>query len=180
MKDYLKVNEEKTNQLLRKLKDQRYMNAKRNAKRNTFKFIKGLISRKWEILDIGCRDGMWLNILKGAKFNNLRGIDISEKALEIARKKGHNVVRGDAQELPFPDEEFHFVSIIHTLEHCPEPQKVLSEIKRVLKPNGRILVVVPLQKKEPVPTVWAHYHCFSSSKEVINMLVNNGFKKIYI
>lgn len=180
MKDYLEVNEKKTNELLKKLKDQRYMSAKRNAKRNTFKFIKGLISRKWEILDIGCRDGMWLNILKSAKFNNLRGIDISENALEIARSKGHNVVRGNAQELPFPDEEFNFVSIIHTLEHCPNPNKVLTEIKRVLKPNGRILVVVPLQKKEPVPTVWAHYHCFSTPKEVINMLVKNGFRKVKV
>jgi len=179
-KNYLEVNEEQTEKLLGKLKDRIYLSHKRSAKRNTFKFIKGLVSRKWEILDIGCRDGMWLNMLKNNKFKNLRGIDISAKALEIARKKGHNVVRGDAQKLPFPDEEFNFVSIIHTLEHCPEPEKVLTEIRRVLKPNGRILVVVPLQKKEPVPTVWAHYHCFSTPKEVINMLVNNGFKKIKV
>ena len=180
-KDYLKVNEEQTEKLLPKLKnDKVYIGQKRANKRNTFKFVKGLISRKWEILDIGCRDGMWLNMLKNAKFKNLRGMDISEKALEIARKNGHNVIRGNAQELPFPDEEFHFVSIIHTLEHCPEPLKVLSEIKRVLKPNGRILVVVPLQKKEPVPTVWAHYHCFSTSKEVIKMLVDSGFKKVKV
>jgi len=180
-KDYLKINEEQTEKLLPKLKsDKVYLAHKRANKTNTFKFVKGCISRKWEILDIGCRDGMWLDILRNNKFNNLRGIDISVKALEIARKKGHNVVRGDAQNLPFPDEEFHFVSIIHTLEHCPEPGKVLTEIKRVLKPNGRILVVIPLQKKEPVPTVWAHYHCFSIPKEVINMLVNNGFKKIKI
>jgi len=180
MKDYLEVNEKKTNQLLKKLKDRRYMSIKMNAKRATFQFVKGLISRKWEILDIGCRDGMWLDILKKAKFKKLRGLDISEQALEISTKKGHNVTRGDAQELPFPDEEFNFISIIHTLEHCPEPLKVLAEIKRVLKPNGRILVVVPLQKKEPVPTIWAHYHCFSTSKEVIKILIDSGFKKIKV
>lgn len=180
-KNYLEVNEQQTEKLLPKLKKDRvYIGQKRANKRNTFKFIKGLISRKWQILDIGCRDGMWLNMLKNAKFKNLRGIDISKKALEMASKKGHNVTRGDAQNLPFPDEEFNFVSIIHTLEHCPEPLKVLAEIKRVLKPNGRILVVVPLQKKEPVPTVWAHYYCFSTPKEVIKMLVDSGFKKIKV
>ena len=180
-KEYLKVNEEQTEKLLPKLKtDKVYLSHKRANKANTFKFIKGFISRKWEILDIGCRDGMWLDILKNNKFLNLRGIDISTKALEIARKKDHNVVRGDAQNLPFPDEEFNFVSIIHTLEHCPDPDRVLTEIKRVLKPNGRVLVVVPLQKKEPVPTVWGHYYCFSSSKEVINMIVRNGFKKVEV
>ena len=180
-KNYLEVNEQQTEKLLPKhKKDRVYIGQKRANKRNTFKFIKGLISRKWQILDIGCRDGMWLNMLKNAKFKNLRGIDISKKALEMASKKGHNVTRGDAQNLPFPDEEFNFVSIIHTLEHCPEPLKVLAEIKRVLKPNGRILVVVPLQKKEPVPTVWAHYYCFSTPKEVIKMLVDSGFKKIKV
>lgn len=179
-KDYLKVNEEQTEKLLKKLKDRVYISQKRRNKLNTFKFVKGLISRKWEILDIGCRDGMWLNMLRNAKFKKLRGIDISEKALAISAKRGHNVTRGDAQNLPFPDEEFNFVSIIHTLEHCPDPEKVLAEIRRVLKPNGRLLVVVPLQKKEPVPTVWGHYFCFSSPKEVINMLVKNGFKKIKV
>lgn len=180
-KNYLKVNEKQTEKLLPKLKKDRvYVAQKRANKRNTFKFVKGLISRKWKILDIGCRDGMWLDMLKKAKFKNLRGIDISKKALAIASKKGHDVTRGNAQELPFPDEEFNFVSIIHTLEHCPEPEKVLSEIKRVLEPNGRILIVVPLQKKEPVPTYWAHYHCFSTPKEVIKMLVDSGFKKIKV
>jgi len=180
LKDYLRVNEEKTNQLLKRLKDRVYLGQKRANKQNTYRFIKGLISRDWKILDVGCRDGMWLWMLHKNKFKNLFGIDISKKALEMASKKGHNVTRGDAQKLPFPDEEFNFVSIIHTLEHCPEPLKVLAEIKRVLKPNGRILVVVPLQKKEPVPTVWAHYHCFSTPKEVIKMLVDSGFKKIKV
>jgi len=179
-KEYLKVNEKKTEKLLKMLTNRVYLGQKRRNKLNTYKFVKGLISRKWKMLDIGCRDGMWMDILKKAKFKNLRGIDISEKALEIARKKGHNVVRGDAQELPFPDEEFNFVSIIHTLEHCPDPDKVIKGIKRVLKTNGRILVVVPLQKKEPVPTPWAHYFCFSSPKEVIKLLEGNGFKRIKV
>jgi ubiquinone/menaquinone biosynthesis C-methylase UbiE len=180
LKDYIEVNERKTEKLLKMLKSKVYLSQKRANKRNTFKFVKGLISRKWEMLDIGCRDGMWMDMLKKAKFKNLRGMDISEKALEIARKKGHNVTRGDAQELPFPDETFHFVSIIHTLEHCPDPNKVIAGIKRVLKTNGRILIVVPMQKKEPVPTVWAHYFCFSKPKEVIDLLVRNGFKKIKV
>ena len=180
MKDYLKVNEEKTNKLLKRLKDKIYLGQKRANKRNTYKFVKGLISRKWKILDIGCRDGMWLGMLKNAKFKHLKGVDIAENALKLSRKKGLDVSRCDAQELPFPDESFNFVSIIHTLEHCPDPDKVIKGIHRVLKPNGRILVVVPMQKKEPVPTVWAHYTCFSKPKEVIDLLEKNGFKKVKV
>lgn len=181
VKEYIKFNVEKTERLIQKIgKDKTYTRLKKANKMNTWRFVKGQINRKWDILDIGCRDGMWLDILKSNNYKKLQGMDVSEKALDMARKKGHNVLNGDAHELPFPDESFNFVSIIHTLEHCPDVEKVMREIYRVLKPNGRILVVVPLQKKEKVPTVWAHYHCFSKTREVSNLLIRNGFKKIKI
>ena len=53
-------------------------------------------------------------------------------------------VRGDAQALPFKSETFEKVSAIHVLEHVPNIIKTVEEVWRVLKPNGKFLVRVPL------------------------------------
>lgn len=46
-------------------------------------------------------------------------------------------------DLPFEDESFNAVSCISILEHVPHPLKAISELKRVLKPGGRIWVQLP-------------------------------------
>ncbi|MCX6594998.1 MAG: methyltransferase domain-containing protein [Acidobacteria bacterium] len=51
----------------------------------------------------------------------------------------------DLQALPFPDQSFDAALNIVTLEHVREPKLVLREIARVLKPGGRLLLVVPLE-----------------------------------
>ena len=50
----------------------------------------------------------------------------------------------DIQLLPFPDEQFDFVFASHVLEHIPDDGKALSEIHRILKPNGIAILPVPI------------------------------------
>jgi len=50
---------------------------------------------------------------------------------------------GDAEKLPFPNEYFDVVLCIETLEHLMEPPKAANEIKRVLKPSGKIILTTP-------------------------------------
>ena len=52
---------------------------------------------------------------------------------------------GDLARLPFPDATFDAALNIVTLEHVPEPLAVLQELARVLRPGGRLLIVVPQQ-----------------------------------
>ena len=72
------------------------------------------------------------------------GLDFSSEALEIARRKVPNVEfhQGDAQELPFADETFDAAVCGYGLLHVPEPEKALSEMRRVLRPGGRMAVSV--------------------------------------
>lgn len=56
---------------------------------------------------------------------------------------GKEGVEGDAHALPFPDKSFDFVLITETLEHCHSPQRVMDEIRRVLKPKGHCVGSVP-------------------------------------
>lgn len=70
------------------------------------------------------------------------GIDPSEKMLEIARLRGFNVKQGVGERIPFPDESFDVVLAMTSLEASREPDLFLSEMQRVAKPSGKIVVAV--------------------------------------
>ena len=179
--NYINVNVKMTKKLLAKLEDDVYVYAKKRNKLNTYKFIEGIIDRNSRVIDIGCRDGLWMEILFDNGYTDLFCIDVCKEALQISAQKGFCVDLCDAQDLyRYDAKKYDFVSIIHTLEHCPDVDLVLKGIKRLLKHSGYLLVVVPIQKKEPVPTIWAHYHCFSSAEEVMKHIENCGFEKIKI
>ena len=99
------------------------------------------------VLDIGCGRGLLLQTLRkytrsGTK---LYGIDISPKLVELAsiNNPGAKIVVGDAEKLPYPDNMFEFVFMTEALEHMLDFDKVLSEIRRVLRPKGIFVVTVP-------------------------------------
>lgn len=96
-----------------------------------------------EALDLGAGTGnysLWL----ADQGVHVTGLDPSREMLAIAREKdGDKKVRwveGDAHDLPFMDGSFHLVISVTALEFMKEPQKVLREAMRVLKPGGRIVL----------------------------------------
>ncbi len=93
------------------------------------------------VLDVGCGTGVYAKALlkRGAV---VYGIDISEKEIEIARKwcKNGNFVVGTASKLPYPDKSFDVVLMALMFTHLDEMDKALEEVRRVLKPHGRLIV----------------------------------------
>ena len=91
-------------------------------------------------LDLGCGTGEMMRlILQQNKDKSLYGIDLSEKMLEVAKEKlgNHvNLILSDSEQLPFSDSFFDVVYCNDSFHHYPAPDKVLSEVYRVLKPNG--------------------------------------------
>jgi SAM-dependent methyltransferase len=61
----------------------------------------------------------------------------------IVDKKKENYFEADAGDLPFEADTFNFLISAHCLEHCPNTIKILEEWKRVLKPNGNIILILP-------------------------------------
>jgi ubiquinone/menaquinone biosynthesis C-methylase UbiE len=93
-----------------------------------------------KVLDIGVGTGIFASELMkyGA---DITGIDVSEKMLELARSKGvNNVFIGNAESLDFPDESFDLVISITALEFIKAPEKAISEMVRVCKKGGRVVV----------------------------------------
>ncbi len=96
-----------------------------------------------KILDVGCGDGFHLRLLRefGNKNWTLEGLDASEKAVQIAEKFGTKVHLGTAESNDLPENTYDLAFLIQTIEHVEKPNEVLPAICRVLKPNGKLIIV---------------------------------------
>ena len=107
-------------------------------KLNTFSFC--------SILDIGCGTGELLSLISKREGVTLSGIDISPEMIRIAREKlgkGSDIRLGDSEELPWKDNSFDVVMCIDAFHHYPHPQKALSEMHRVIRPEGHLIIADP-------------------------------------
>lgn len=91
-----------------------------------------------KILDIGCGTGLMTQTL--ADKNEVWGVDISSGLLKVARDKGIRTIRGSGDSLPFRNDTFHLVVCMGVLPYYKNPEKILSQISRVTRPNGKILI----------------------------------------
>jgi 2-polyprenyl-6-hydroxyphenyl methylase/3-demethylubiquinone-9 3-methyltransferase len=95
--------------------------------------------RPTDVLDVGCGGGFLSNYL-AAVGHRVTGLDASSEALAIARRYDVTGLvryqRGDALKLPYPDASFEVVCAMDLLEHVENPDGVIAEASRVLKPSG--------------------------------------------
>ena len=94
------------------------------------------------ILDVGCGTGA--NLLMLSKYGEAEGVDISEDALAFCRERGLDRVRlGAGEKLPYDDGTFDLVTAFDVVEHMDDDLAGLREMRRVLRPGGRVLLFVP-------------------------------------
>ncbi len=110
------------------------------------KFVSLLPSRSGPVLDAGCGPGRDLKLLKELGVQQLYGIDLSEKMLEIARKvcpEAHLTIM-DVRKLKFPENFFAGILCVGVLLHLPPSdfETALREFQRILKPGGAIFLSV--------------------------------------
>jgi methionine biosynthesis protein MetW len=101
--------------------------------RERYHIFAGWIDSGSTILDIGCGDGFFSEFIKKKKHCKVVSLDISLQGLKIAKKKRDlQCILSDAQQtLPFRRDSFNYVICSEFLEHIPNPEKCLQEIKRV-------------------------------------------------
>jgi len=102
-----------------------------------------------EVLDAACGEGYGSHLLAaGAKA--VTGLDIGEEAVAHARERYRRdnlkFDHGDAAQLPYADDSFDAVVSFETLEHIEAQHKLLSEFRRVLRPDGFVLISSPDKK----------------------------------
>jgi demethylmenaquinone methyltransferase/2-methoxy-6-polyprenyl-1,4-benzoquinol methylase len=94
------------------------------------------------VLDACCGTGD-LALADARAGGRVTGLDFSEKMLERARRKSDAIewVQGDALALPFQDGEFDAVTVGFGVRNLPDLEHGLSELRRVLRPGGRLAVL---------------------------------------
>ncbi|MDT0678145.1 class I SAM-dependent methyltransferase [Autumnicola musiva] len=106
------------------------------------------------MLDVGCGKGHWTRILAPylkekaeiTAVDNDRKWHLGNTELQQyfqSVEQNFTLMAGDAQNLPFPDNSFEFVTCQTVLIHLPEPEKAIKEMKRILTDNGLLLCVEP-------------------------------------
>lgn len=98
------------------------------------------------ILDLGCGNGRLVKVLQEKPVDYI-GVDVSEKLIKIAKEKHpkKRFLQANALDLPFPANYFDKIFSIAVLHHIPSTEfrlKFLKQAKRVLKPEGLLILTV--------------------------------------
>lgn len=112
-----------------------------------------------QVLDVCCGTGDWslsLAEMVGAT-GKVTGLDFSREMLKIAQQKikaeqhkNITLIKGDAQQLPFPDDSFDACVIGFGLRNVPDAGLTLAEMRRVVKPGGKVIVLETSQPQKIV------------------------------
>ncbi len=98
-----------------------------------------------KVMEVGSGGGHVLRMFKQAK---LTAVDVSDVFLSTAKKNlaGYHVefLKGEVQTLGLPEDSFDRIICTEVLEHTAEPESVLAEIQRLLKPTGYAVITVPV------------------------------------
>jgi ArsR family transcriptional regulator len=118
-----------------------------------------------DVADLGCGDGAIAELL-APHAKRIVGVDRSERMIEAGRQrlaKAHldrvELVLGDMHALPLDEASVDFVLMQQSLQYAERPAEVLREAARVLRPNGRLLVVtLSAHRHDEVRETYGHVH----------------------
>jgi SAM-dependent methyltransferase len=100
-------------------------------------------SKPGKMLDLGCGSGWFIANMRNQGWQT-HGVEISSAAADLGRKNaGLDIFSGTLEQAAFPSESFDYVRSNHSFEHISTPNETLAEIRRILKPAGKLLVGVP-------------------------------------
>ena len=102
------------------------------------------LPRGAHVADLGCGSGVFTELLQRKGYQSV-GLDISPKLVALGRRKypGIELIEGDAENLPFPAESLDGLLLSGLVHHFPDPRRLASEVKRVLRRGGRFVAFDP-------------------------------------
>ena len=140
--------------------------------------INSFSSEEKKLLDVGCGTG---DFLETAQQNNwqVSGIEPNKQARAIANKKTDNSVFEIEQLLKFESNSFDVITLWHVLEHLPNLDDHIAVFKKLLKPNGTLIIAVPNHESYDAKyykQFWAAYdvprHLWHFNRDSITKLVS--------
>ena len=128
------------------------------------------IKQGWNVLEAGAGTGRWVKFLY--HHCNITGIEISDYALKEARKQGLPVYYGNVENLIYKNNTFDCVLSFGVVEHFDTPMKALEEMRRVLKPEGILIVSIPTNN--PLRILLVNH--LKTIKRLIGTLLGNQYE----
>ncbi|MBI5305973.1 class I SAM-dependent methyltransferase [Candidatus Wolfebacteria bacterium] len=121
---------------------------------------------KMDVLEIGVGNGSNAQLLAG-NAKSFTGIDITDYAIKSVKKRFEifnlpgRIIKMDAEKLDFPNNSFDFVWSWGVIHHSSNTEKILKEIQRVLRQNGKAIIMVYYKG-------WWNYYCMGFIKGIIS------------
>lgn len=160
----------------RSLFEKIYHLVKRNAIKGKVSLLNKEQNSKGKLLDIGCGTGDFLVEAKNQGWSIL-GFEPNSDAKQLAANKG---VSFTEDIFALPENTFDAVTMWHVLEHVPNLEEYIANLKRIVKPNGTIIIAVPNYKSYDAKyynRFWAAYdvprHLWHFSKTSIKRLFSD-------
>lgn len=154
--------------------------------RNKMEFVSENLPNSGSVLDVGCGAGHHFHLYEEKSLDFI-GIDPDKNFTS------EKILFGFAETLPFEDNHFDCVVCVDVMEHVHDPEKSIGEIRRVLKPGGRLILTVPNEKfpfvydpinwslgkfgmKIPIGLwAWGHKRLYDEER-IKGLIEENGFR----
>ena len=94
------------------------------------------------MLDVGCGNASVVKLAQDLGWN-AEGVDVDPQAIEDARCKGLVVHLGELDHINYHQQSFDLVLMNNVIEHVDNPLQIITEVKRILRPGGRLVVTTP-------------------------------------
>ena len=170
--DYISHTDSKRN-----LFEKAYHIVRQYALNQKLKLINSFNYDSKNLLDIGCGTGDFLQTALKDNWT-VFGIEPNQEARNIANKKTNNSIFGIEQLNKFSPQSFDVITLWHVLEHLPKLDVHINILKKLLKPNGKLIIAVPNYKSYDA----AYYKSFWAGYDVPRHLWHfsqNSIKKLF-
>ena len=137
--------------------------------------------REIKILDAGCGEGHLLEKISERGYNNLFGVDVTDVALESAAKRVPKAELSlqDISKFSFEDKSFDIVVCTEVIEHVENYNEVLTELKRILKDDGLLILTFPNEPlcvamriaflRRPIPKDHVSFYSVRKMKKLVGL-----------
>ncbi len=153
--------------------------------RSRYRFAARLATKGQRVLDVACGAGFGLELLEQAGACPL-GVDYDGAALADMRRTSrrpeqYRLVRADATRLPFEDQAFDLVVSFETIEHVTDARALVHEIRRVLRPRGKLVLSTPNRAFGP-PERHANnpFHVREFTADELHDLLSASFEQVQL
>ncbi|MGI8839015.1 MAG: methyltransferase domain-containing protein [Pyrinomonadaceae bacterium] len=144
------------------------------------KYLEDMLGKPGRLLDVGCATGEFLKLARSRSWE-VSGLEFSEWAVSKARSAHSlSVMQGGLPDSRIPNSTYDVVTLWDCIEHLPEPREVLLDVRRILKPGGKLMLSTGVLPHEDPGMIskWYYppWHLYYFSENTIRrLLADCGF-----